>query len=757
MKQNIFSRFFGSTNKTDNSLDLSAVQQDLIGWHESNRVDTLRHYYNNQYENGYASINAIVNQFFQVVPYAVDANGKRLKQSNLTDVLARPNVDMSGTKFREALGVFTLVHDKVYIRVWHKGNRLTENSLSGLTLLEGVTEVGEGPEKTYNTSAGGTYTADEVIVLKNINPYCLEDGYSVANAGSRWANLNDYIAAYQTGFFKNGAIPAGQFLIAAQGSEFDDIVRNMKRKHQGADKNNNIIYNSTPVDPSTGKPGASQIQWVPFNSQNKDLALKDIFDQATQMVDSVYGVPASMRGYNDNNTYASVRVDQQIFIDNTIRPFATKIWDQFVHQLNNLTGGLGYYLEFDLDVPHIAEEDKAFAEAQSANVGALKTLLDMGATLDSAIQALELDDSFKFLKIEEKAAPVETPVEDVPQVDTGDEVADTPDPEEQKNKLDPLSVSCQHCGRYLFKATGTTVVEDMPCPKCKAHNNFKIINPKGDDITHTFTYKETAPTEMKHVIFHNSLKPEQIALITDKIESTIRHQMEDQINAVDIKTVNSVDKVTNAVGDQDAEKVKLYAEEILVTIKPVIANEGMKQYLLARTIDGISGEDLNTFVLDDKQMNKYRTYLQGVVKGYAEDTAQSIRKSLETSIGNQLPIHEVQKNLQGVMNTDEYRVKRLALTETNRAGNAGSIYAMEKVQQDTGLKVEKVWQTRDGACEYCKSVNGTTVGISDNFVNKGDTITGVDGGELVNNFGHMDVPTAHPNCGCYTTYKVVKD
>ena len=743
---NFLTRLLGSKTKT---VDSQGIRTDLLGWHDANKVNTILHTYaDNQYENGYASIQAITNQFIMVNPYAISATGNPVKNANVINVLARPNQSMSGLKFREALSVMSLVHNKVYIRVWHTGNKANEKNITGLTFMEGVVEIDDGNNIIYRTPQGEELLDDEVIILKNINPYDLDKGYSVANAARRWANLDDYIAAYQTGFFENGAVPAGQFIISAPSiQEYQDIVANLKRSHRGASKNNNVVYDYAPTDPMSGKPMASAITWVPFNTTNKDLSLEELFTQVNKKIDSAYGVPASMRGVSEGSTYTNVRVDQEFFIDNCVRPFATKLWTQFTHELNRLTGGLGYLITFDLETPHIAEEDKAFAEAQATSTATLLSVLALGYTLESAVEALQLDESFLVLDKPEMEV-AEEPEDNIEEVDEGDEVEDTPEQEEESKKLDPLSINCKQCGRYLFKATGTTVVEDMPCPKCKATNNFKIINPMGDDITHEFTFVEKEPKDWKQVAHSKQLSPEDTALVTDKIEQVIRNQMERQIDRVDIKT-----KKLDPITEGDAE---LYAKEIMSIVAPLMTSEGMKQYILARLIDDIDSKDLTSFVLTEKQMKEYETYLIDVAKGYAADTEKAIKAVLQDGIGNKLPAQDVKKNLDAVMNTDEYRVKRLALTETNRAGNAGSIFAMEQIAKDADIKVEKVWQAKGDACQFCKALDGTAVGVADVFVPKGETITGTDGGTQVNDFGHMDVPTAHSNCSCYVTYKVVK-
>lgn len=745
---NILSRLFGKKK----ALDIP-TSSDLIGWHDTNKINTMRWLgdYDNQYENGYSSIRAIAKRFMSIDPYAVDANGKPVKQTSVINALGHPNQDMSMIEFREALGVMTLVHDKTYVRVWFNGDRRREGNITGFSILENVVETSDKDGRVaYQTQYGTVLSEDDVMVFKDINPYSLNSGYSPANAARRWARLDDCIAAYQAGFFENGAVPAGQFLIAAQGSEFDDIVANLKRAHKGASKNNNVIYSQTTVNPVNGQSMPAQITWVPMNTTNKDLDMTSILDQVNKKVDSAYAVPASVRGVSEGSTYVNVRIDQELFIDNTVRPFALKIWDRFSHELNRITGGLGYTLVFDLETPYIAEEAKAKAEAESVETATLLSLINAGYTLKSAADALGLSPEFYKLKEEEKPQPVvETPVEDVEEVDEGDEVEDAPDPDKKTKEIEAIDVNCKHCGRYLMKATGTLIAEDMPCPKCKAKNNFKIINPLGDDKTHTFKFVETEPTDWKAVARSKQMSDEQVALITDKIEGVIRNQMERQIARVDVKS--------KALDDVDAGDAELYAQEVLSIVTPLITSEGMKQYLLARLIDEIDSADLSSFTIGEEQMKRYREYLEGVAKSYAEDTQKAIKAVLNDGIGNKLPITEVRKNLSAIMDTDEYRVKRLALTETNRAGSAGQIYAMEQVQKDTGVKMAKVWQTRSGGCEFCQSLNGKEVGISEQFVAKGETITGVDGGEMVNTFGHMDVTVAHPNCGCYSTYKVIKD
>lgn len=59
-------------------------------------------------------------------------------------------------------------------------------------------------------------------------------------------------------------------------------------------------------------------------------------------------------------------------------------------------------------------------------------------------------------------------------------------------------ISCEHCDRYLFTAVGNCLIQEMPCPNCKATNNFNImfavpVKQQG----FKFTSEKKAPRKLK--------------------------------------------------------------------------------------------------------------------------------------------------------------------------------------------------------------------------------------------------------------------
>ena len=395
-----------------NGIDLSTV-----GWHKMGvNGSTYDFYKQNEYENAYSSIRVIANSFMSIEPYAINSSGDVI-QSNIIDKLYSPNSDMSAVDFREALAVMCLIHPIVALYVHHSGDNITTENITGFTFIESKPYVKAG-KRYWRLPDNTEVSSSEVISLKSVNPYELTNGYSSAQAVKRWTKLDDLIAEYQTGFFKNGAVPAGQFVVTASTvTEFNDIVDSLQEKHRGASNNNNVAYVHRPIDPAGGTKDA-QIEWIPFSVGNKSLSLKELFDQANQKIDSVYGVPASLRGVNENNTYASVRIDEANFAKYHLNPFTLKIWTKFTHELNRITGGAGLAVTFDIIEPTIADEQKVKADARLVDSNTIASLLTQGFELDSIIAYIKSDDLEQLVMSEQEVEAEE----DTPDVDNVSEV-----------------------------------------------------------------------------------------------------------------------------------------------------------------------------------------------------------------------------------------------------------------------------------------------------------------------------------------------
>lgn len=674
------------------------------------------------YDNVFPSISKIANEFVKIRPYAIDSNGKPLQDVPVINKIYHPNQQMSPTDFREALAISTLTHRKTYLLVHHYENGeivaggvgATPDNIAGFTFLEDCyIVVDANGRKTYKAgNLSYEYGEESVMELyAGLDPNDLNAGYSPTQAVQKWANVDDFIANYQAGHFENGAVPAGEFIITAPTVEaFNDIVDSMQKKFRGSGNNNNVAYVHRPISTDTGAISPAQIEWIPFAQANKDMSLDTIFKQVNDKIDSTFGVPASVRGVNENKGYASVRIDQQIFIQYTVLPFATKIWSRFTHELNRITGGLGFAITFDLDVPNVADEDKVEAERKQIEANIISQMLDRGYSLDSICNAFEFSNARKLL---EKGDDDDGDIQnDKPDVDEGEEVDDSPEQAVEK------SVSC-----------------------CTHHH---------DEISKTADLK--ALKELRQ-------------LLTNYYEGVIDETLsasklaKKEISAVGLEQYD--ENGDGVIDEQEAEQIPIpvpddkqkYALQLalLAILLARMLKSGEKRYQDTITRFGIiiTIPELAHYAVSDSAKKEYEKMIAGIVNSYTDQIVDSIRSTIRNSAsGEAISARKLAENIRNTLKDNEWRVDRIANTEEHRADNLGQVDSVEELQKATGKQFGFRWRTTSGhPCDFCQSMEGKIVKAGEAFVPLGGTIEAGDA-IFLNDYEDMLTPNAHPYCQC---------
>lgn len=655
---------------------MASMPTGYVGSYVQGAGNPFACYQTGSYDNTFSSITRIAEAFAEVMPYAIDEKGEKIKTPPAAiKALYSPNREMSGVKFFETLAVMALVHPTVYILCWHQegqeaipGGPIKPNNIAGFTFLENPNVMKVGDKMTYRVK-DAIYTDDDVIAISlNVNPYDVTAGYSPSLAAKKWSTVDDYVVDYQAGFFKNGAIPEGQFIITARTpEEFNDTVNYLEKQHRGAGRNGKVNYVHRPVN-DLGQASSAQIEWVPYGVSNKDLTLQAIFDQANKKIDTTFGVPEEVKGFLQNSNYASAEVADYVFARRVVYPKLVKIWADFTHELNRITGGLGYAVSFDFEMPMLSDEMKVKAEAEQIKVMTLTNLLNQGFSLESVVAALELPED--YLKLNQKTTP--------------QNATETPEATDDGND---------------------TVSDDNAAEKAvkKVLSGCKFKLPTAD--------------------------PE--------FEAVVRDYMQKQIDAA-IAELNF-----NTKAEADA-----FAERMWISLEPIIQQFGATQYdegygMVAQTI-GVEIPEQLQYVISETLRTSYKSYLRDVALSYTDDTAASIRRVLAQGDTEGWDNYTVQERLGEIMDTDDWRVQRLARTESHRAEQLGSIDAMQGVQKDTGVEFVKVWHVNPGTsnhCAECMALDGTKQPLDKDF---GNFKAGLDEGA-----------DAHPNCSCYLTYEIV--
>ena len=649
------------------------------------------------YDNAYSSIKAIANAFVEIIPYAINKNGTVVKDASLVSALESPNDRMSAAIFREALATMALTHRKVYLLVWHrKGNKIiaggediTPNNIGGFTFLSGVSEMTIEGVRYYQTAEYGELTEKDVMEVSiGIDPYSLDSGYTPAVAIKKWASVDDYIVAYEAGLFENNAVPDGQFIITANTQEdFKKIVAGMQAKHRGSGKNSNVQYIWRPVDQSTGAVQSAQVEWQPFSQNNRNLALSDIFKQVNEKLDSAYGVPASIRGVSSNNNYASSAVDEAHFMKFTVKPFATKVWGVFTHELNRITAGLGYALTFDLDEVAMADEQKVVAETKKAEIDILTAGLSAGYTAEQVINGFGLDIDFEALG-EPKT------IVDTSETETGNTEPEN-EPEAKKKHLSECS--CNHSHK-----------------KAELNDEQRSVY---DDIA------EIADAQVN----------EQTGAVIDELRK------QDDEGDFDYEALASA-------SETDDEQNLAFAAAIFAVAVLYMQKTGEASYdkglKLLEDDSKASGYELST-----SAKNNYQKYLAEVGASFNGDTTGRIKEVLARSSEENWNKQRLYNELRAVSDSEGWRIERLAYNEERRAWNMADLDGMQELQSQTGIRIVKKWHIADsGACDFCKDMNGQKENVDNSFLLKDQVVVLEDGSRYVNNFVDMEVAQLHPNC-----------
>lgn len=684
-------------------------------------LNTLRES-QDDYGNAYPNIRAIADRFFAVRPFAKDDTGMRMTDApQAIRVMSAPNQQMSGVDFRNAIATMSLVHNKTYILVWENvGGKavpatpnIREQRIAGFTFLQGVVETVTNGVITYQTGTN-TYTDGQVMVINDINPYDLSKGYSPARSVRKWATMEDFAADYTNGFFKNGGVPTGQFLITAPSKkEYEDVVKEMKHKYQGASKNGTAMYSYVPTDPITGKASQASVTWVPFNVTNKDLTLGDLLDRAEKKIDSAYRVSAFLRGMDEAPNFATAQVIERNFIENTMRPFLTLRWGRIQHELNRITGGLGYAIGFEITTPNIQEEVLAKSQSDQATAVTVNLLKAQGYTLANIVAAGIAPEEWLELETPEAANEDETIDDDGTTDDLPDQTPPTP---------------------------GTST-------KSKKKDNSHSHEVTDEDIAEFFASDS-----------------EQAAYAT-QLEVPARQLMEKQVNRA-MNALGTTDKMPTTFNktqeeiDDEADETA-FLDAMMDIIVVILLSQGAITWEEGKSMIAGAGidQEMGTYIPTDDAKNAYRSYLKTVFNSYSDDTKTRIRDTLAAANESGVGIEQTRANLAQIPVLDEYRVKRLAVAEANRSYSQASVESMQKMNNDLeDFTIQQSMQSETGTpCQYCATFIDVWRTVGHVMSEKGSTVTGIDGGTFVNNWDNNHGHDIHPNGHCDPVFRLIED
>jgi len=347
------------------------------------------------YENLFSQVRPLINEMKMVRPFAVNDKGEKIKNRNTTpelNLLDYPNEEMGWAEFADLMFATWLTKDQLYIHVHFDDKR---RKVIGYSIIPSQAMSWNGHEFIWTVIApDGTQIElhkDEVMTLRfSRSPDDPFKGVSPATAGRAWAQTDDMVAQYQRAYFENGAIPQTiTFITASTREKYEQTRYELESKLRGAENHNKTVYAWRQMLPSTGQT-QDQIEVKTIQAPNNTLAIKEIVDIVNDRLNKAVGVSNFIMGDDSSAKYSNAELSQQQFIRNRVFPALMSFWSQFQFELDRITGGLGYAIQFELEIPELTERASVRAETSKKNADTLMALISAGADATSTVQALEL-------------------------------------------------------------------------------------------------------------------------------------------------------------------------------------------------------------------------------------------------------------------------------------------------------------------------------------------------------------------------------
>lgn len=651
------------------------------------------------YENVFAQVRAMVDRMVEVPIYGVGRNGARLPLTRTPElaVLADPNDDFSSIEFLDAMFVTWLTEKELNVHVWRNGRGKVE----GYSILpQGCRVPGIGRDKSdvfqfYTTNHGMvTLTEDEVMTLRfSRNPLDITEGVSPASSIFTWSQVDDLMAQLQKARLENGAYPATiTFIRARNRADYEKKRKDLENGLKGARNANKTvyIYRQQLDDGTTG----DELEVKTINSPNSQLAIKEIMEIVSDKINKAFGTSNFILGDDASAKYDNAELTNLQFLEHRVYPALIRFWSQFQHELDRITGGIGYAIQFDLAIPELTDRLKTKAEIGKINTEALTALISAGANATSAVRALGLGDGW------------------------------------QQAALGIYNRSLASNAANLTSAVDQNKNDDLKSPKgissrlerteASEHLPEKTTDDLPDDV-YIPAFSEGEISEKK--IYDKLME------VAEAIADDLGYDA-DEVAAY-ILTILAEDAAEGE--NTGAKKVSeiINDETAKAEIEKVFEEGGFKA---SPELTGAIQKRVDTLVAD-----------------FTGETAKVVAETLSTARGEALSASQIKTRLAKVM--PRHRAEMIARNEVGYAFEAGRLERDDQLAQQFGVKIAKVWRCHEGACPVCAAMDGEVVDLREAFPDHVEKE--VDGEVQTFAFDHNEwnndgeVPHAHVNCRCY--------
>lgn len=640
------------------------------------------------YENLFAQVQPLINEMKVVVPYGVTDRGAKLNDNRTPELawLRNPNDDMGWAEFADLMFSTWLTEDELDIHVW----RDKRDNIIGYTIIPPQCRIylGYGRWEWQVMTTDGMEVLDENDVMRlrfSRSPRDPQRGISPASAVRVWAQIDDLIAQYQRAYFENGAIPATiTFITASTYEKYDKTRKELEHKLKGAHNRNKTVYAWRQFDNDTGQ-SVDQVEVKTIQGNNSTLAIREIVDIVNDRLNKSVGVSNFILGDDSSAKYDNAELSRHQFIQQRVYPALISFWNQFEHELDRLTGGLGYRISFDLEIPELTEREKAKAEIGRIRGEALVNLISAGASGESAVEALDLPESWlnaaRGVFNKSLSGDLNAPIEiDYKAPKAIESTVDKVEPDPKAHKADVIHGH-----------------------NCTCHHSLDKL-------------PEMTPQE--------KLLYDQLIALAEKIMGQKKYNMDEVI-----------DKMMNIL----AEDALMGNKEGLEALA-LLADDEVSKEMMTTLNKG-------DYYVSEALTERISTRAKQLARGYEDYTKKIVEETLAGA--ENLTANEIRQRLSEVIpreraeliarNETLYAIRsgRLEQDEALAEKYGLHVQLIWRTSQDANV------------CDVCRAMEGTKIDLGDAFPDSVETEDGLVSWEHSSWNDSGRIPDAHVNCRCY--------
>ena len=653
------------------------------------------------YENLFAQVRPMINEMKVVRPFGVSKTGRQLSLEKTPELalLDSPNDQMGWSDFMDLALATWLTESELDIHAWKsKGGRII-----GYSILPPDSRIylgyGQWEWQVMTDEGMCVLTEDEVMRLRfSRSPSDPNRGVSPATANRVWAQIDDLLGQYQKAFFQNGAVPATiTFITASSKENYEKTRKKLERELKGAENRNKTVFAWRQIldDGQT----ADQIEVKTIQGSNSSLAIKELAAIVDDRLNKSLGVSNFILGDDSSAKYDNAELSDHQFTRRRVYPALVSFWGQFQHELDRITGGLGYGIDFKLDLPDLTERKKTLAEVATYNRENLIALLEAGSNPLAAVEALGLGDNWKTTAISIYGSIV---------AGRNQGSADKSIQQAQETKTADV---CSPELRLEDKAPATIEDAEEPVEEDIEEPEFGDDEKAEEAIYNELL--ELAESDAEDVVA--DLTGEERSEGTQKTLEGVADAIVGVLLGVASK---GVVEASDSLKTQVEGEVKTAVEELAKEPK---TSEGLDKKIKARA---------------DELVKKYgdytKTIFENALLNEKPKTAGDIKKTLEKAL-------------------PRGRAELIARNETTYAERSGRLDADKSIAEDYGLKMKLVWRCHhDGhTCPVCSAMDGEEIELGEVFPDRVEK-DGIEHAWEHNQWNdNGEIPDAHCNCRCW--------